>query len=1177
MLNFENTIVGVLRDKNTGEVTRTFEGRNHVQDRFLKSIIENEGRSIRQTMFVSGFNPGKQRRDYVSIVYDGSVLGSNISGVPASTFTPYATSDTHLLQIIQRFDAPAQDFTINLVGLCENVVGSGPTQYVLNVDAAVWLSTPCIQTTSEILDIYYRVQIRFNPNWKTEVNSGFELTGFEALHAANNIAAVSGYTSYLVREANNCLYTPLNKIDFRKLDSYSNFGHMSFTTGSIVKTQNLDRFFYRVKNNSAASNNIGHMVGGLMQSTRVLPFKAVDADNSPLQSIFGHRDTSVTPFYSPSTAQLGLGDLAVDVSNWDDPDFGKYYKIDVNTSGINGVGDYKFRVRDCFGFNGNTFQNFPCQLIWTTQRNAHYTDNVQLCHDNIEDGSVSYDNARKIAYPVKYKDGKVIFVNADNFVVTNLVTSASTGITNTTIIGADIAPRFLATKISQVTPLANGSIAIACKDTGLYIINEALDTLTVINSSTPGLTNVSGCCGVCEGYGGRLWAFFEHTTQPTLYYSDDSGANWTATTFTDTLLDVNPEHVVAVQADKNHVNHRVAVVHLQTAQHVTTDSEIRVKWWLGSTSTKSDGPTVTQMDNSFVVNRYYIPVGQHHGYQEIVNCSPNDGVWACVMSSADSVSDLKPSKLEFGTANQTVMTGGNALETKDIITNWTQNSSGNDVLVFMSTSSNGPSNTGRTIYNSFSTLVMLETDMTTLEYEECSHLNLSAFCTHLLPYKDGVWLSAYVDGNTVNYGDYNFFYLTSCVPHDGVLTRSPEICQWSYPEYGWNGSAWVKGNAGAKSFHAASELLHDGINISFDDGSGTNQFLDSDHYTFGVYDGIWCDGATTFDFEWKVYVKPSQHLTDLEASTLPGTTKVPNVMEVTQPDSDAAYTDLASTTTGNTAGDLTATGTATVGIYNGGARSVNPAIRGDITSFLPNNTYVPGTDITNAQGWIDVRVFQSITAETQMYIGLSPASVLGTALDATTIKYAVHIDSDTDGDNSTAQIRVIEENQVRVTLTDIPLKSGGDNIRIMMVLLTNGSMSYLYKISGGVWTTMYTSTPGSVTIENLHLDFNYVPRINNGLEDVTFYSLDSANSDYYLYLGNGVDSGIFNPNFLAIDSENINIIIDGTEAINVGENDNVNTLAANSYSIFPEAGVIRYSASDVGKSVTGDYVTITHE
>jgi hypothetical protein len=275
---------------------------------------------------------------------------------------------------------------------------------------------------------------------------------------------------------------------------------------------------------------------------------------------------------------------------------------------------------------------------------------------------------------------------------------------------------------------------------------------------------------------------------------------------------------------------------------------------------------------------------------------------------------------------------------------------------------------------------------------------------------------------------------------------------------------------------------------------------------------------------------------------------------------------------------LVATGTGLQGDYNAGARSIVPAIDGTAQSFLPNATYIPNSDTNNCQGYVQFNIYSNASTHIEEYYGLSVASKLGTTLNYATIDHALHFDSVTPGNGvGTCTVRVVENNVERATLTDVVYNTS-DHLRGRIALLTNGSVQYeIYQQAEGAWIVLYTSPPGSVTIQNLYFDCNIVPESGYGLHDVTFNYLDTSNPDYYLYLGDGIDQGVFQPAFQSIDPQSLTVTIDGTESVSVGIDDTVTVLVTNTYSLYPHQGVIRYSASDVGKTVSAQYITVHHE
>ncbi len=1176
MINLQGRAYGVLRDINTGEITKTFEFDNHIQDRFLLDMADINPSFLEQNLFVSELNPGEQRRDWGSSIGGNARRGDDISGVTKREITIDYAPGIHLGQWVQRFDAPAADYTINLVGLCSNVSG-GVTSTAC---AVVWLSTPCIQTTTETLDLYYRVQLKFDENWESFGPNDKSLNGFEAKRLAQYI--FSGANGYLLSQSLYPMYNAMAKYNPRILseqnphDAQSTYCHMP---DNDTFTLDSDAFGSTFKISNGINDNIGKLIGTIANASQGLNFKMYTQGESPVQSIFGHRDTSETPFYNAAHAQLGLGSLDINGDLWTDPDYPKFFRMDITTSGLLNVGEYKFRMRSHFGLKDNTYFNIGCPLQWSNYWSSPaYTGGMTLCHDDMTFGKTqTYEEGAYTSYPRKYDDDHVVFVDKDRFAFMNIIDATGEFFDNNTLVGLDVVPRFLATDIGQVTFAGDGSILIACRSTGVYKFDAARDVLTVIDSSTPGLTGVLGCLGLTYGNGGRLWGYWNHPTTPTLYYSDDNGANWTATTLTDVFLDANPTRVVAIKADPNDVNGKLGILYQLDAPG--TNGRISVKWWDQLSTTVSDGPThVGYMADTTFFEPFRIQANHFYGYQELLDCSPNDSVWAIASYRTSYTAQGNVAFLAFGTTTLDNVSTTVDINTRQFAISWVQDGANKDYVYYLAIE--GEDNNQGNITGTHAVLLDPLDTTQPAEFERITD-NSNFFEGEMSWFhlKDGVWLNCYINQNNNTSLNYqNYFFLISAVPVSTNFANSPIMFDLTFPEYGWDGANWVKGHANGKPLHAAAEELLDGVTVSWDDNAGTTPFLDSDHYTVGVCDGIWVDGSTTFDWKWTLYVKPSVENTEVEAAILPATTKVSNQMIVTQLSDDADYTDLLSTSTNNIAGRLVATGTGLQGDYNSGARSLNPVIRGDANSFLPNATFVPDTEINNAQGWMDARIYYNASQHVEHYVGLSPFDRLGTTLDEDTIAYAFHVDSVTPGNGvGTCRLRVVENGIERATVDGLEYSTGNATLYLRIVLLTNGSIAYLYKQENTTWFELYRAPAGSITVENLYLDTAYVPASGRGLWELTYNSLDVDNPDYYLYLGDGVDQGIFNPEFVIIDSESLTVTIDGTEAVNVGNDDTVTVLPANTYSLYPTSGVIRYSASDVGKSVSASYITIANE
>jgi len=79
---------------------------------------------------------------------------------------------------------------------------------------------------------------------------------------------------------------------------------------------------------------------------------------------------------------------------------------------------------------------------------------------------------------------------------------------------------------------------------------------------------------------------------------------------------------------------------------------------------------------------------------------------------------------------------------------------------------------------------------------------------------------------------------------------------YCWTDYGWNGSAWVAGNANSKTTHAGAEALINGITVAFANGASSPHFTATNYFTQGICYGLWKDNATSLDYSSAWYSVP---------------------------------------------------------------------------------------------------------------------------------------------------------------------------------------------------------------------------------------------------------------------------------------------------------------------------------
>ncbi len=1144
MLKVIGTVEGVVTNVKTGEVVRKLPmSQNHVQDWVLQNF-EMSGNKIRHRikdrLFISTYNPGRQRKDLPADLTEGFSFGSiDINGVAPKEFIGYNEENNHLIRFTQRFAPPAEDITINSVGVCEYVSSTG-NGVVKNLSNFVWLEEPCIQTTEEQLDLYYRVLIYFEPYNKEVSNRSRSLTPYEAYQYALDFGGFSDFNHMITNSTSpNLVYSPIANVNCRALASNAAY------TGSVVDRLFTNRTFYNndyenfkltMGVNFPLNSNIGKIAGVVGNYEGNLLFKAASDDNSPVQSVFGHSDLSTTPFYNSNTRQQGLGRVNVESETWNN-DHPTYYKIDIENTGLEGVSTYSLRKSHSYGFEGNTFKYEEAPLPW-----VHYANSAQY------DGFRIFDEASQ-AFPVNHGNNHIVFFQKNKVCLINAITGYGKTLDNNTVLEDELNPRFLASDIAQVEVDELKNTFVACRVRGLYKINSLFNNFELIDNSVSGLEGVIGCYGVCPGKDGKIWAYFSHATSDGIYYSLDKGDTWIKTAFSENYLMNNRGKLAYLHADtsKDHV----AIFYSVNKEIEESDFYISCVWWNEETDTLgyglAGGYVRVQRTSSY---GYFIAPGNKFGFQRVITCSPKDSHWV----GADMTSK-KPLELEFGSD---VYVTHNQDKYETYITKWVTCDDGKDYLLYKEASAFN--------YSPNLCLYNLKTGYLERYLDVDNNISNSYACEYL---GSGVFFEATYSPNNVYTSSADFKVLQVMHLNENDY---PRFYNTFFPRYGWNGSEWELGHQGTKPTHSTLEPIIDGLSISFDDNNGDSLFYETDYYTVGVVDGIWLDGFTTFDYYFELYNRSSYFSSDLESNVLPSTLKVPNVLAATEYASINDYVDTESVEIPSS-GQVVATGTSLAGNFDSGLRSSAKVISGAISPFIPFAVFVPETEINNAQGYVEFEIKNLSLGQGLDHnyaVGLSNADVFGNPLNKDLIMYSLLISSETNTDKSVVKVSVVEEGNEKTTPIDIPL----NDTKFRIVLRNDGRVTYLYKKPSFAWNVLYESPVGSSAVEDLYFDMNFVAVDNNGLQNLSFHGLPENGQDYYLYLGNGTDKGIFDPDFMRIDPDSLKVKIDGQEAFGAQLSLSEGALPANTYSLFPEEGVIRYSSEDVNKSIEAEFVVI---
>jgi hypothetical protein len=1179
-------VTTVFRDSKTLEVLREKTQQNSIQEEYFKRLLvpSTNFQDTYSNLFLSSENPGKQRINWTNAEIGSARQGVNISGVPSDKVTLDYFQNTHLREFVQRFVAPLTDTDINMIGVCSFV----SSNLVSSPDAVVWLSETVIQKTTEILDIFYRIQVIFDNGIPAEnfVETPFNLSPGESRKMADSVVSANIHNFHyglLGQSTRSYLcWHSFDKQAFRKLDFFRN-QYSGGSNGSISRMPVYDYSLMKSKavRSATTADFLGHAIswigadqdsGGLMQLLK-------EPETDPVQSVFGHNSLSDTPFYNSENSNLGLGKIQINGTGWTNPDTGKFVYIDVINDGLTGTSTYKFRTQPFFGFVGNTYEFRECFLSASTQTNKHVSSGFAIGRDDYRNEPVvtgQFISSKRLSTSsfFKYKGGyEVLFLWKNEFAIIDVLSCEAVypPFNNERLFGSAVDPEFLAEDIIQHYVIGD-FIYIACGVTGLYKIHLANDTIEKIDSANTGLSGTSGCFGICEGFGGRLYSYFNHTTTPTIYYSDDNGVSWVSSGMVDAEFSTTPKLLMGIQASKTESDGHLAILHAADLPGTISQISVRLSWYNLLTNTVTRNVAVVAYFTSYQNNKVIHGYAEHnYDMSELVTCSPNQGKWAGT-SFGSASSNSYYLTFEGGISAPV----GVDLSTYQSVDSWIVDKNGNDALLFI-TSVN---QSGNGVYGSGNVIVVWDGAAA-----EFYGLDVNVDLKNCMYLKNGLWLNMNTNSTPTSTEasqsqGFHANYLKLFVgfaKNDTYASPNSTYGLMADPIYGWNGTAWEAGHPNGKPTHAGQEELFDGVTMAWNDIGGTTQFLASDHYTTSIFNGVVMDGSTSFEFESAFYVKETIELTDVESATFPSSQKISNIMLTYIPQGDADFQDLDSMNTDEDAGWLKGTGTGLDNAYTGRARSANPVIQGGAVSYLPNKCFVPDSDITNAIGWVDAVFYNNVSLHFQMYVGLSDSSVLGTVIDPSTIQYAMHFDSEpgNGGTLGVARLSVVESGIERAFVTGIEYNQSTKEPKFRIILLNTGVMVYQFKRWDQLeWEKLYESPSiNQVPFVQYYLDVVAVPKSNYGLRYLNYGSIDPNNADYFVYLGNGVNTGLFDPTFRGIDSDYSKIYIDGQKAV-IMNADLDTVLGANRVSIFPYDGVMRYSVDDIGKTVTASCLMV---
>ena len=931
-MSVNGQITYCLRNAVTLEVEEEYVVNNIVTDAFYDQLTTDLWPTYRSIVITSAeLAPSRYLTalhsnvaPIVSVLPDGA-----IPSVAQAVLYPAVGSVQPFIQFSGRYNAPAAQRTIKTIALVQK---STTQSYLNNVNTGIVpmayakLNTACIQTTSQVLDIYYRL--------------------FFTIDSTRSSAAANELLQQIFNDTNNSNVFNLSTIYptpiVKKLKSGD---EMLATTGMIAHhygfgvaagiqptvVLNSAGKYMDMQWSMALTDWTGivfsaYMTGGRgldyspsvnALDTNIMQPTAFNATNltgfSKIQNLIGHGTTvkplTATPWLDVDNLPSGTGKATLS-GTWNNLNApiatGLYSKallpqlntIQITTVGQVGVAAYKFTKRNFFGNRNVVVYNVGYPLSTVTQ--SAYTFNAlpSMCGTGpvvngsagiwrqwtadagkslIEDITTNYLDTRQISASCRYDDGSFIFVKKNKIILYS--------------VGAGDYWKFNGpyTDIHQVAVVA-GVIYVACRNTGLYAI-DPINSLNVVSLSAPAAgIDLSNCFGVAEGYGNSVWAVgvnglmrfqsgvwtkYDSTTTPSFTMVGVSDGKWS--------------NIDYLKVDVYSTTFQMMLVRRITADVNPTLFGI---WW----------STATAAANSFAD---ILTAGIGRPRVNRSHFGGSDGLWA--------IANISHKVTTFGNNTLISVIGGAAFSATKAAEIWSsiffvKNDLGQTRLMVCH-ELNAP--VQNSIYSSIVRLVNsagVITDTVQSGMAEAleqtggwyqgifgaplTHARSSVenaygkndCCTSFIMAKGAMitlWCGtenkaldfsgAVISGSTV---DILLSAISNYAMSQGL--DGGTLAYLAQTTYGWTGTAWSETSTASKPTHNTPAELSDGVLVKFDDGAAGASFVTPNYYTYGVCEGLMKDNATRALLKTSFFFRKRQvDSTVLSAYVVPGLIALP--------------------------------------------------------------------------------------------------------------------------------------------------------------------------------------------------------------------------------------------------------------------------------------------------------------
>lgn len=861
----------VVRDAETLEEINRYEQSNIVTNEMYRMLSTND--ILPSVIVISSHRLSPSVYNIaIPISNNTTVTGGPIPGKGNPDFFPATADNDMYAQWSTRVPAPVTDMTINTIALCQ--IAPSNTWWDINAQrtlAYMKLSTPCTQTSSQILDVYYRVYFPAASQGNRSLSTYTELA--RRMVGDVSLSNRGGGTIYRWLAYNE---SPLPQDP----PSYTGRLHQGLWISSYVgnPAQFSAGKLYKVKYSQSFDINTlnGTMMQGMLTissdfsaTTGVVSSMTPITGISSIQNTIGHSIAATGPLMDVDALPSSSGTITPGgtwspkvagglANGYSDGSFSSIRMINILTSGA--VGTSTYNVSDVISFGtshvactipGNNWAGritdipFFCGLEGTPDTSRFKFANV---------------SARQLSTWMPYKNVGVLCPQANLLTIYNAATGEYWNYPATY------------TNIHQLA-VAGDDIYIACRDTGLWRINPNTESAPSQVAAGSGM-DLSHCYGVAVGYNnsvfciganglfklsGGNWTMYNETTSPQLLWAGITNNNW--------------GNVEYIKVDSSATDNKMMIV----KTYIDADSPQSMGCWWSETTAAVLAPN-DHLD-------YIGWMGRPRTNRSQLAVCPDGSMWAAVIRGYHQI-------LTFGSTTLTPC----ANYPSDIwcaSTNFIQDNTGNWKLMVMIRGSNGyfngltPTTISPRLYNADGSVsyigptdgschatwldpMSMQRCNITMTYTTGPYYGADGVVAFMMP--GGVLFAAHSQYATNNVNT-NLF-LNACMGQvclnsvsEGPLTNNAVIT------YGWDGSTWNRGSTTGKPTHTPSQQTIDGVTVSFQDGTAGTSFIATDYYTVGLCNGLFKDNATIASFEQSYYFKKAySHVSELNMNAVPALT-----------------------------------------------------------------------------------------------------------------------------------------------------------------------------------------------------------------------------------------------------------------------------------------------------------------